>query len=66
MLYLVMSYLRDLLRPRRDLLLENLALRQQLLVLERSSPPPQFRHADRVFWVLLLRWWSAWRRCCGW
>lgn len=62
MLYLLLSTLRDLLRPRRDLLLENLALRQQLLVLERSSPPPQFTSADRVFWVLLLRLWEHWRR----
>ncbi len=62
MLFLLLSTLRDLLRPRRNLLFENLALRQQLLVLQRSSPPPQFNAADRVFWVLLLRLWEHWRR----
>lgn len=32
MLYLILNYLRDLLRPQHNLLLENLALRQQILV----------------------------------
>jgi transposase InsO family protein len=62
MLNLILASLRDLLRPRRDLLLENLALRQQLLVLEREKPNPVFRYRDRLFWVLLLRWWTNWRR----
>jgi len=62
MLNLLLTTLRDLLRPRRDLLFENLALRQQLLVLERSVPKPEITASDRVFWVLLLRWWSQWRR----
>ena len=34
MLTILLALLRDLLRPRRDLLLENLALRQQILVLQ--------------------------------
>jgi hypothetical protein len=39
MLYLILNYLRDLLRPHRDLLLENLALRQQILVLQGLCLP---------------------------
>lgn len=39
MLTLLCTPLRDLLRPRRDLLLENLALRQQINVLPRDSQP---------------------------
>ena len=39
MLYLILNYLKDLLRPQHDLLLENLALRQQILVLERQQSP---------------------------
>ena len=42
MLYLILNTLRDLLRPNRDLLLENLALRQQILVLQRTNPKPPF------------------------
>ena len=49
-------------RSRRDLLLENLALRQQLGVFERKHPKPRFRPSDRLFWVLLRRMWSGWKR----
>ena len=62
MVYLILDLLRDLLRTRCDLLLENLALRQQILVLERTNPKPPFNLADRTFWVLLCRWWKNWRR----
>jgi hypothetical protein len=49
-------------RSRRDLLLENLALRQQLAVLAASRPRPRLTAYDRVFWVILRRFWSEWRR----
>jgi hypothetical protein len=37
---------------RRDLLLENLALRQQLAVLSKRHPKPRFEAPDRLFWVI--------------
>ncbi len=40
---------RGLLVPRLVLVTENLALRQQLLVLHRSSNRPGLRHRDRLF-----------------
>lgn len=46
----------------RQLLLENLALRQQLLVLKRSVPRPHLRTTDRFFWVILRRYWSRWTK----
>jgi putative transposase len=46
--------------PRRNLLLENLALRQQLSALQRRHPRPRLRATDRLFWVLLRRLWSRW------
>jgi hypothetical protein len=49
-------------RFRRDLLLENLALRQQLGVLKRKRPQPRFAASDRLFWVVLQRLWADWRR----
>ena len=61
MLNLIINYLRDLLRPQRDLLLENLALRQQILILERQVKRPRFKDHERVFWVLLSRFWSGWK-----
>ena len=65
--------MRRLLRPlfglfirsvysRSDLLLENLALRQQLAALERRCSRPRFSTPDRLFWVILRRLWPDWRR----
>ena len=50
------------LRERRDLALENLALRQQLGVLKRRKGVPRLSGKDRVFWVALARLWAPWRR----
>ncbi len=50
------------LKTRQGLVIENLALRQQLSVLERSVKRPRFSLMDRVFWVLLSRCSSRWRK----
>jgi hypothetical protein len=48
---------------RRDLLLEFIALRHQLAVLQRTGTRrPCFRPSERLFWVLLSRWWANWQR----
>jgi hypothetical protein len=44
-----------------DLALENLALRQQLSIMKRSSKRPQIRPRDRLFLVVLSRLWSGWQ-----
>src|SRR4029453_4471215 len=49
-------------RTQRSLVLENLALRHQLVVLQRTVPRPRLRTADRPFWVLLSRLWAGWKR----
>src|SRR5260370_41026105 len=49
-------------RTRTALLLESIALRHQIAVLERSrTSRPCFRRIDRLFWILLSRWWPQWR-----
>ncbi|MDA2935322.1 hypothetical protein MYX82_13415 [Acidobacteria bacterium AH-259-D05] len=52
--------LSSLFPDRRELVLENLALRQQLSVLRRSVKKPRLRKADRVFWIGLSRYWTGW------
>jgi putative transposase len=49
-------------RPRQDLLLENLALRQQFMVLKGRHPKPKLGLFDKFFWVTALRFWSAWKQ----
>jgi hypothetical protein len=57
------SVLRRRFRRRGELLLELIILRHQLAVLQRTGTRrPSFRPADRLFWVLLSRWWVDWRR----
>ena len=46
---------------RQNLILENLALRQQLMVLERQSKKPRFTEADRIFWVVISRISNQWK-----
>jgi hypothetical protein len=41
--------------------LENVALRHQLLVLQRSVGRPRLARWDRVFWLWLSRVWVSWR-----
>src|SRR5882672_8720628 len=45
----------------RAIALENLALRQQLVVLTRRAKRPQLRSTDRLFWILLAKGWQDWR-----
>lgn len=63
MLKLLMRTFLSGLRSRRELVLENLALRHQLEVLQRTTGRPRLEPADRALWVLLLRSLGRWHRC---
>jgi hypothetical protein len=58
---LLVGLLRRSARGRRDLLLENLVLRQQLAVYARQQRRPLLRNEDRLFWSLIARTWTPWR-----
>jgi putative transposase len=60
MITLILIGLLRGIRTHRALVLENLALRHQLAVLQRSAPRLRLRRSDRLFWVLLSRLWSGW------
>src|SRR5712692_4257071 len=48
-------------RGHRAVALENVALRQQLAALTRTTRRPQLRTRDRLFWILLAKAWQEWR-----
>ena len=57
----VLGSLCSLVRARKDLALENLALRQQLLVLRRARPKRlRLKSADMIFWAWLSLVWAHW------
>jgi len=51
-----------LFRSRYSLLLENLALGQQLVVLKRRHPHPKLDLFDKLFWLVVRRGWSGWEQ----
>src|SRR5580765_5489432 len=56
---LCFGLLARLFRGRQSLLLENLALRQQLVALKRRHPRPSLGLFDKLFWVVARQVWSA-------
>jgi putative transposase len=62
MIRLLMDLFQRCLHSRRDLLLENLALRQQLLAMQRRKPKPRFARIDQLFWVVVRRVWPKWKQ----
>src|SRR5664279_2994799 len=49
-------------RSREHLVLENLALRQQLLALHAQRPRRRMTALHKLFWVALQTFWSGWRK----
>ena len=48
-------------RGHHELVLENMALRQQLRAGKRTTKHPHLRTRDRLFWIVLARLWRNWR-----
>lgn len=51
---------RALAMSRENLVVENIALRQQVAALEQDRPRPTLDDADLGFWVALRSLWSGW------
>src|SRR5215472_9006777 len=58
----LLGWLLSTLRSREDLILENLALRQQLLVLRSQRPRRRLATAHKLFWIALRGVWSGWKK----
>ena len=64
MLISIFAALGCTLRTRTSLQLEILALRHQLIVLQRSNKKQlRLRASDRILWIFLSRFWPKWRNC---
>jgi hypothetical protein len=61
-LALSIGSLLRLFRSHRSLVLENLALRQQLAVLKRRHPRPRLDLLDKLFWIVVRRFWFGWKQ----
>ena len=61
----IRAAIRTLFMRKQALLLENLALRQQLAAYRRTSLRARLRPSDRIFWVGLLRLWDGWPSALG-
>src|SRR2546426_7103042 len=57
----VWAFVRAILVNSAAISLENVVLRHQLAVLQRSVGRPRLRRRDRVFWVALSQLWAGWR-----
>ena len=57
----IAAFVHSLFKSRRQLTLENLALRQQLAMLKPSVKRPQVSTADRLFWLLFSKYVEGWR-----
>jgi len=60
MLLIIFRTLISVVQSQRALAVENLALRHQLAVLQRTAKKPRLRRSDRALWVLLSRFWNDW------
>jgi putative transposase len=61
-LRLVLGTITRLFSTRRSLVLENLALRQLLVVFKRRHCKPRLRLFDKLFWAAARQVWSAWKQ----
>ena len=64
LLHFAMLFLRCVpafFRSRNKQTLVELALRQQLATYAQKRPRPRITPVDRSFWILLSRFWPAWK-----
>jgi len=57
-----LGWLVSAFRSREDLVVENLALRRQLLALHAQQPRRRLTALHKLFWVALRTFWSEWTK----
>jgi transposase InsO family protein len=61
-LLLIASFVHSLFKSRHQLTLENLALRQRVVMLRQSVKMPRPSVADKLFWIIFSRYVEGWRK----
>jgi putative transposase len=59
---LIATFVHSLFRSKRQLVVENLALRQQVVMLRKSVKKPRPSVADKLFWIMFSRYVDGWRK----
>jgi putative transposase len=62
LLIVVVRGVAFVLRGHRELVLENVALRQQLATMKRGQKRVALNTRDRLFWIVLAQGWRNWRK----
>jgi len=62
LLAVLVRLLRAVGKSKQELILENLALRQQVTAFKLGTHRPKLHDTDRAFWVGLRKTWSGWSR----
>src|SRR5712692_3471550 len=57
----ILGWIVSALSSRESLILENLALRPQLLALHSKRPRRRLAAVHKLFWVMLSKVWSGWK-----
>jgi putative transposase len=57
---LLIKFIQIIRKSKSELIIENLALRQQLAIYQTKKTKPKFTDLDRSFWIALKQSWSKW------
>jgi hypothetical protein len=58
----LLGWIVSVFRSREDLILENLALRRQLLALHARRPRRRLSALQKLFWLMLRKLWAGWQK----
>ena len=59
-LIILTNIFKTVFKSKNDLIIENLALKQQLATYKARKLKPKLRERDRLFWIVLKKSWSKW------
>jgi len=58
---LLFEFIRLLFKNRHNLILENLLLRQQIIILKRKTKKPKLKNIDRIILIWISKLWNDWK-----